>query len=83
MTEQKNRIYDFVAHANEKSLNRILQVIENIESPVLAYTHTGEPILHEDLATLSAAKPGVIAQQDLNKRMAVLNGLNAVAEVLA
>ena len=83
MTEKRKRICDFVEHGNEKALNRILDVIENIESPVLAYTQTGEPILKEDLSGLTSPEAGRISQEDFDKRLAVLNGQKASENVLA
>ncbi len=83
MTANRKRVADFVAHCNEKNLNRILQVIENIKSPVLAYTQTGEPILTEDLSLLAFPKANKISQEDFDKRMELLKGQNITEQVLA
>ena len=83
MTANRKRVADFVAHCNEKNLNRILQVIENIQSPVLAYTQTGEPILKEDLSLLAFPKANKISQEDFDKRMELLKGQNISEQVLA
>jgi hypothetical protein len=54
MSDLKKRITDFADSADEKSLSRLLEVIEQVQSPVVGYTHTGEPVLLEDILNTEA-----------------------------
>jgi hypothetical protein len=71
--DKRKRIANFITSADEKALNRLIDVIEDIENPVFGYTHTGDPVSKEEVIDFLNREKGVLPKEEYERRMAILN----------
>lgn len=75
--EKIRHITDFVNNADEKVLDRIMDLIENSQSNIVGYTDTGEPITREEALDALNGERNVISNEELEKRREALSRLNS------
>jgi hypothetical protein len=75
LQEKRRIINDFIRDADEISLDRLLEVVENIQTNIIGYTQSGDPITMAEALSFLAHEKGILSQDEVDKRAAVLNRL--------
>jgi hypothetical protein len=73
--EKRKIISDFIRVADEISLDRLVRVVEDIQTDIIGYTHSGDPIIMAEELSFLARERGVLSQDQADKRVSVLNRL--------
>jgi hypothetical protein len=73
--EKRKLISDFIRTADERALDRMIDIVESCQTNIIGYTLTGEPITIGEALSFLSRERGVLSQEEMEKRTAVLNRL--------
>ena len=73
--EKRKLVSDFIRDADDRALDRMLDIIESVQTNIIGYTLTGDPITMAEALSFLSRERGVLTQDEIDKRMAVLSRL--------